>query len=74
MEAGQAESIDPLESLERRITHAVELITRLRAENEQLRDRLTGAERELDEFRSERRTIKARIEKLLGQMDLVSAS
>jgi len=75
MEAVQEQqSIDALESLEQRITYAVELITKLRGENEQLRDRLSSAQRELDDFRSERKHIKARIEKLLGQMDLVSAS
>ena len=74
MEAIQEESIDTLASLEQRITHAVELITNLRAENEQLRQRFAGAQQELDELRSERKQVKARIEKLLGQMDLLSAS
>ncbi len=74
MEAVQEESIDMLGNLEQRITHAVELITNLRAENEQLRQRYTGVQRELDELRSERKQVKARIEKLLGQMDLLSAT
>jgi hypothetical protein len=75
MEAAvQEERIDTLASLEQRITRAVELITDLRNENEHLRQGLTAAQRELDELRSERKQVKARIEKLLGQMDLVSAS
>ncbi len=74
MEAVQEESVDALESLEQRITHAVELITNLRTENEDLRQRFAGAQRELDELRNERKQVKARIEKLLGQMDLLSAS
>jgi hypothetical protein len=72
--AVQQESIDTLASLEQRITRAVELISNLRAENEQLRQGLAVARQELDELRSERKQVKARIEKLLGQMDLVSAS
>jgi FtsZ-binding cell division protein ZapB len=74
MEAVQEESIDALGNLEQRITYAVELISNLRAENEELRQRFTGTQRELDELRNERKQVKARIEKLLGQMDLLSAS
>jgi FtsZ-binding cell division protein ZapB len=107
--AVQEESIDTLASLEQRITRAVELLSSLRSENEQLRQHLNEAQQEvnslksardeaqalsaefqkengdleqkmgrlsqeLDELRSERKQVKARIEKLLGQMDLVSAS
>jgi FtsZ-binding cell division protein ZapB len=74
MQAVQEESVDTLASLEQRITRAVELITNLRSENEHLREGLSAAQRELDELRSERKQVKARIEKLLGQMDLVSAT
>jgi FtsZ-binding cell division protein ZapB len=74
MESVQEESIDALGNLEERITYAVELINNLRAENEELRRRFTGTQRELDELRNERKQVKARIEKLLGQMDLLSAS
>jgi FtsZ-binding cell division protein ZapB len=74
MEAVQEESTDALGNLEQRITYAVELISNLRAENEELRQRFTGTQRELDELRNERKQVKARIEKLLGQMDLLSAS
>jgi FtsZ-binding cell division protein ZapB len=74
MQAVQEESIDTLASLEQRITRAVELITNLRGENDRLRQGLTAAQQELEELRSERKQVKARIEKLLGQMDLVSAT
>lgn len=109
METVQEQGIDALASLEQRITRAVELITTLRAENDQLLQRLNATQQdlasvssqrdeahafstdlqrqngeleqklsrfsqELDELRSERRQVKARIEKLLGQMELVSAS
>jgi FtsZ-binding cell division protein ZapB len=109
MQAVQEESLDTLASLEQRITRAVELLSNLRSENEQLRQNLNAAQeelnsvkgsrdevqaqsawfqkengeleqkatrlsQELDELRNERKQVKARIEKLLGQMDLVSAS
>jgi chromosome segregation ATPase len=103
------EGIDTLASLEQRITRAVELITSLRNENQQLKQDLevtrneweaTKAERdesiamgaefqkdndelqqrvkqlsgELSELKDERKQVKVRIEKLLSQMDLFSAS
>lgn len=105
----QQGGVDTLESLEQRITHAVELLRNLRSENGQLQERLHAtqeelnglrAERdetqalsaefqrengelnqrvqqlsqELDGLRGEREHVKSRIEKLLGQMDLLSAS
>ena len=108
-DAVQESGIDSIESLEQRITHAVELLRNLRSENGQLQERVhttqeelnkLRAEREetqalssefqrengelnqrvqqlsheLDELRGERQQVKSRIEKLLGQMDLLSAS
>jgi chromosome segregation ATPase len=107
MEAVQ-EGIDTLASLELRITRAVELITSLRNENQQLKQDVEAArsgweaaktEREesvamgaefqkdndelqqrvkqlsgeLSELKDERKQVKVRIEKLLSQMDLLSA-
>jgi chromosome segregation ATPase len=43
-------------------------------ENSQLEMRLTQATEELSGLRGERKQVKARIEKLLGQLDLLSAS
>jgi len=81
------EETDSLSSLEDRITRAVELVSTLRQQNESLAVRLKEAEagretaiqqaqkvaEELDGLRSERKQVRTRIEKLLGQMDLLSA-
>jgi FtsZ-binding cell division protein ZapB len=81
------EETDSLSSLEERITRAVELVNTLRRQNESLAARLQDAEaerdaavlqtqkvaEELDGLRSERKQVRTRIEKLLGQMDLLSA-
>jgi len=80
MNATQQE-LDSLGRLEERITRAVELVAGLRAENEALESQLAKAvaerdafRQELDELRSERRQVRARIEKLLGQVDLLSGA
>ena len=71
--------IDPLAILEDRITRAAELVANLRAEKADLEAQLRSAREdrevyrmELDELRSERKQVRSRIEKLLGQMDLLS--
>jgi uncharacterized coiled-coil DUF342 family protein len=102
METVNEEGIDTLASLEQRIQRAVELMTSLRNENQELNGQLASvkserddARRELEETRSqlsaleaqvshlsgdlghlrdERNQVKSRIEKLLGQMDLLSAT
>jgi chromosome segregation ATPase len=73
--------IDPLASLEERITRAAELVANLRAEKADLEAQLRSAledrdsyRQELDELRTERKQVRTRIEKLLGQMDLLSTS
>jgi chromosome segregation ATPase len=108
MEAVQ-EGIDTLASLEERINRAVQVITGLRSDNEQLQRKLAAAEgdlstarserdeaqsmsaafekenteleqkikdlsEELNTLRGERKQVKTRIEKLLSQLDLLSAS
>jgi cell division protein ZapB len=77
----QAEDLDTLSSLEERITRTVDLVTQLRADNQALEAELqtarTQTERlsqELEEVRAERKQVRTRIEKLLGQMDLLSDS
>jgi len=107
--AAQEQGIDSLAHLEERITRAVQAITTLRSENQQLQQRLKTAldelkatsgsreqvearavamqrERdelnlrvkrlsdELDDLRGERKQVRTRIEKLLNQLDLLSAS
>jgi FtsZ-binding cell division protein ZapB len=82
MNAVQPErEMDSLDHLEERITRAVELVNQLRGENESLQEQLTTAvaernavRQELDELRSERKQVRTRIEKLLGQMELLSAT
>ena len=75
------QEMDPLASLEERITRTAELVANLRAEKVDLEAQLRSAledrdsyRRELDELRSERKQVRTRIEKLLGQMDLLSAT
>jgi FtsZ-binding cell division protein ZapB len=75
---------DSLTTLEERIVRAVEIVTALREENTSLRRQLAESEgaraaaerlaREVAELRSERKQVRSRIEKLLGQMDLLSAT
>lgn len=80
MNATQQE-LDSLGHLEERITRAVELVTTLRADKSALESQLAAAiaerdsvRQELDDLRSERRQVRTRIEKLLGQMDLLSGA
>src|SRR5581483_10488552 len=71
---------DSLSSLEERIQQAVELVTRLRrerdaavseaAESKAELDRLSG---EVKSLQAERKQVRARIEKLLGQIDQLNA-
>lgn len=77
----QAEDLDTLASLEERITRTVDLVMQLRADNQALEAELQTARgeterlsQELEEARSERKQVRTRIEKLLGQMDLLSDS
>ncbi len=79
--------IDSLSSLEERITRAVELVTALKLQNDQMASKVKAIEaerdaalaeaqrsvEELEHLRSERKQVRTRIEKLLGQMDLLSA-
>lgn len=80
MQATQQE-LDSLSYLEERITRAVELVGSLRAEKSTLESQLASAiaerdsaRQELDDLRSERKQVRTRIEKLLGQMDLLSGA
>jgi uncharacterized coiled-coil DUF342 family protein len=75
------QELDALASLEERIRGTVELVSSLRSQNQELQAQLSStlAERdsvrqELDDLRSERRQVRTRIEKLLGQLDLLSST
>jgi FtsZ-binding cell division protein ZapB len=77
---------DSLASLEERIRRTVELVNQLRSERDAAvaeRDASRNAagtamsdvqklKQEIDELRGERKQVRTRIEKLLGQMDLLS--
>jgi FtsZ-binding cell division protein ZapB len=76
---------DPLANLEERIRRTVELVTTLRAERDAAVAELDAVKRaagtaladaqkyrlEIDSLRGERKQVRTRIEKLLGQMDLL---
>jgi FtsZ-binding cell division protein ZapB len=77
----QQQELDALASLEERIRGAVELVSSLRSQNRDLESRLSSAlqerdsvRQELDDLRSERKQVRTRIEKLLGQLDLLSST
>jgi len=70
---------DSLSSLEERILKAVDLIARLKKEKEaaqleaaEARAQAARLAEELESLRNERKHVRTRIEKLLGQMDLLS--
>jgi FtsZ-binding cell division protein ZapB len=79
---------DSLANLEERILRTVELVNTLRVERDEAiaeRDRVKHAagaamaetqklRMELEELRGERKQVRTRIEKLLGQMDLLSGA
>jgi FtsZ-binding cell division protein ZapB len=73
------DELDSLSGLEERIVKAVELIARLKKDKEaavaeaaEARAQAARLAEELDSLRSERKHVRTRIEKLLGQMDLLS--
>jgi FtsZ-binding cell division protein ZapB len=75
------QELDALDNLEERIRGAVELVASLRSENRDLETQLNSAlaerdavRQELDDLRSERKQVRTRIEKLLGQLDLLSGA
>jgi len=79
--AQQQRELDSLSHLEERITRAVELVNGLRVEKAELESQLAAAaaendalREELDQLRGERRQVRTRIEKLLGQMELLNGA
>ena len=72
---------DSLSSLEDRIQRAVQLVSRLRQEREAAVGEAVEARRaaalladEVKTLQAERKQVRSRIEKLLGQIDQLSAS
>jgi FtsZ-binding cell division protein ZapB len=75
------EEVDALSSLEERIQRAVLLVGKLRKEKEVAEEAAAHAKaesarlaEELKSLQSERKQVRSRIEKLLGQIDQLSAS
>ena len=84
--ASESSELEALASLEARIRRAAELVSSLRAERDAALAELAIARKaaaheearalrtELESLRGERSQVRKRIEKLLGQMDLLSGS
>jgi FtsZ-binding cell division protein ZapB len=60
---------DTLAGLEDRIVKAVQLVQRLRQEKDAAQKENARLNEELEALRSERKQVRGRIEKLLGQID-----
>ena len=80
MSSAAVQDIDSLGSLEQRIQQAIELVARLRAEKvaaeQEAGEAKAEAARLADEvlaLQAERKQVRQRIEKLLGQIDQLSA-
>ncbi len=66
------ENDDALASLEERIHRTVDLVSTLRTERDAAVADARQLRQELDDLRSQRKQARVRIEKLLGQMDLIA--
>jgi len=64
---------DALGALEERIHRTVELVSTLRSERDAAIADAHQLRRELDDLRGQRKQARVRIEKLLGQMDLIKS-
>ena len=74
------EDTDALQNLEERILRAVDLVAQLRQEkdaavkaSDELKAENTRLSEELEALKSERKQVRGRIEKLLGQMDTLAS-
>jgi uncharacterized coiled-coil DUF342 family protein len=74
MEDDDALASDALSSLEERIHRTVELVSTLRTERDAAIADARQLRQELEDLRSQRKQARVRIEKLLGQMDLIRGS
>ena len=63
---------DALRSLEERIHQTVHLVNRLRQEKEAAQQQAAQLATEVESLRAERKQVRSRIEKLLGQVDQLS--
>ena len=74
MENDDALASDALSSLEERIHRTVELVATLRSERDTAIADADQLRQQLDDLRSQRKQARVRIEKLVGQMDLIRGS
>ena len=65
---------DALATLEERIHRAVDLVSALRKERDAAVADAGKLRQELEDLRTQRKQARVRIEKLLGQMDLLAGS
>jgi FtsZ-binding cell division protein ZapB len=65
---------DSLRSLEERIHQAVQLVNKLRQERDTAVHHAAQLATEVETLRAERKQVRTRIEKLLGQVDQLSGS
>ena len=65
---------DALASLEERIHRAVDLVSTLRTERDAAVADARKLRQEIEDLRAQRKQARVRIEKLLGQMDLLAGS
>lgn len=68
-----SKEVDELADLEARVAKAVEIITKLRTERDSARKEAADAKAALARLEDDRKSVRSRIEKLLGQIDLVSS-
>ena len=80
MSTAATQEIDSLGSLEERIHQAIQLVSRLRAEKQAAEEQAAKAtaetarlSEEVQALQAERKEVRQRIEKLLGQIDQLSA-
>jgi uncharacterized coiled-coil DUF342 family protein len=74
MENDDAFASEALSSLEERIHRTVELVATLRSERDAAIADAQRLRQELDNLHSQRKQVRIRIEKLVGQMDLLRGS
>ena len=65
---------DALATLEERIHRAVDLVTTLRSERDAAVADARKVRQDIEDLRAQRKQARVRIEKLLGQMDLLAGS
>jgi predicted nucleic acid-binding Zn-ribbon protein len=80
MSSAAVQDIDSLGSLEQRIQQAIELVSRLRSEKTAAEEEAAEAKaeaarlaEEVQALQAERKQVRQRIERLLGQIDQLSA-